>query len=150
MTADPVKRWRVTYRFGVVEDRGGAYPADASKPMVLASDYDALAATVAGLNRKLDEAEATRSSEAFAGALADELAKDTIAKLTRERDEAMARLRVAEAALSDIDTSANGPTAVFGHKKYNPWSIANYCIERAGEALEIIGPLPTLPTLPGE
>jgi hypothetical protein len=57
-------------------------------------------------------------------------------------DAAMARLRVCEAALSDIDASANGPSAIPASPKYDPWGIANYCIERAGKALMEIGELP--------
>lgn len=39
-----VKRYRVSYGNGVVEDKGNAYhhPATHSQPMVMASDYDTL------------------------------------------------------------------------------------------------------------
>lgn len=52
---DAVKRYRVDVRDGVVEDRGDwIWPATTSQPMVLASDYDALARQVEGLRAERD------------------------------------------------------------------------------------------------
>ncbi len=53
-----VKRYRISYRDGVVEDGGKRiHSADYSAPMVLASDFDLALAKIAALEKALAERE---------------------------------------------------------------------------------------------
>lgn len=89
--SEPVKRYRISYMNGIIEEDGSPRSAHDSKPMVLASDYDLLLSQVEVLKREKDEA-----FDAFSECnqdLSEALLKVEV--LTRERDEARETLKTA-------------------------------------------------------
>ncbi len=54
--ASYAKRYRLSYRNGVIEEDGSPRDSQDSMPMVLASDYDAVVAELTTLRRQLREA----------------------------------------------------------------------------------------------
>lgn len=74
---------------------GNVYEAgpESTDTYVLASDHDAAIAT---LRAMVEQIEAQLSDDAFGGALWDEVQKDKLAKMTAERDAALAQVQSLE------------------------------------------------------